>query len=62
MKGKTLHLNDFLATEGGPAAGPGTSYVLGNQEVSSWADQTDDSGLDSKFPWSQLACVPMNIP
>lgn len=50
VKGKTLNLNDFLSsgTGGNSSSGPGSSYVLGNQSVSSWADQTDDSSLDSK--------------
>jgi hypothetical protein len=45
-KGKTVNLNDFLATDNGPT--PGQAVVMAPRKISSWADEVDDD-IDCKY-------------
>lgn len=40
-KGKTVNLNDFLATDAAPGV-PGQAVVMAPRKISSWADEVDD--------------------
>ena len=41
-KGTTMALTDFLSDDTGAPQGPGSSYVLSNKPVDSWAAEMED--------------------